>query len=336
MNLIKKFYKETFFYVFIVFIYYTIFCIVIFSIMFISFKDKNKFTSWPIEDLQRAYYMQGFRNIWQNTSCAISDNNLIYKPKNGECFFDNLEFDTKLNFSQEGRHVPARLAPVNKNINSIVILGDSFAMGWGVNDQETFANILQEKIQRPIYNLGVSSYGTHREILRLLYSGLLESSDTIFIQYCDNDLEENLQMSKTNYDKEKMINKFNRVANKHKKNTSYKSLEMLIHTIYRAPKVFFRGKKQYFTTHDFNNHIKAFKDTLLIYNSEFKEKKIIVFYINAYGNKFENFPYGQDASFKNLFFYDLHLESKLFYSIDGHLNPEGHKVVANKLLTLVR
>ncbi|MFP5462523.1 MAG: CidA/LrgA family protein, partial [Gammaproteobacteria bacterium] len=44
----------------------------------------------------------------------------------------------------------------------IVVIGDSHAMGWGANDEETFAAQLQALSGRPVYNLGVASYGTAR------------------------------------------------------------------------------------------------------------------------------------------------------------------------------
>ena len=47
---------------------------------------------------------------------------------------------------------------------SILVLGDSIAMGWGVNDYETFSYLLEKNLKMKVYNLGVSSYGTIREI----------------------------------------------------------------------------------------------------------------------------------------------------------------------------
>lgn len=335
MNLIEKISIKAFFYAFISFIYYTIFCVVLFILMFYAFSTKKIFTEWPLDKLQKSYYMEGFQNIWQNSSCAVSDNALIYKPAIGECLFENLEFSTKLNFDDEGRHVPARGKLTNQNVKSIIVLGDSFAMGWGVNDSDTFANFLQEKIKRPIYNLGVSSYGTYREINRLIKSTLLNSSDTIIIQYCDNDLEENLKMSQPYYDRQKSIEKAKLIIDKSKKNSFFKNLKILVHTIYRAPKAFL-FKKISSSGGNFNDHVKVFKKIIGTYNAELKNKKIIVFYTNSHGIKFENFPNGQDKDFKNLFFYDLNLQSTLFYKVDGHLTVNGHHEVANKLLKLIK
>ena len=49
---------------------------------------------------------------------------------------NNLKFD---DFGRFSNH------PSNDN-NGIVVLGDSHAMGWGVNDDETFSSILENKI----------------------------------------------------------------------------------------------------------------------------------------------------------------------------------------------
>ena len=77
------------------------------------------------------------------------------------------------------------------------MLGDSHAMDLGVNDADTFANVLQKTTGRPVYNLAVSSYGTYREVKRLLQSGLIKDVDTIIIQYCNNDRNEKTEKTST-------------------------------------------------------------------------------------------------------------------------------------------
>ena len=47
-------------------------------------------------------------------------------------------------------------------------------MGWGVNDDETFSSILEKKINRPVFNLAVSGYGTVRQLMRLEKTNLLD------------------------------------------------------------------------------------------------------------------------------------------------------------------
>ena len=64
-------------------------------------------------------------------------------------------------------------------------------MGWGVNDNETFPFLLEKNIKKKVYNLGVSSYGTIREIKKMILSGYFKNSKTIIIQYHPNDIFEN-------------------------------------------------------------------------------------------------------------------------------------------------
>ena len=73
---------------------------------------------------------------------------------------------------------------------SIVFLGDSFTMGWGVSQTESFPSLIEKATGQRALNAGISSYGTAREIK------LLERVDTsnlkyLVIQYCLNDDEEN-------------------------------------------------------------------------------------------------------------------------------------------------
>ena len=144
-----------------------------------------------LRDFQRDFYFdRGLRTIWQTQKdCVQPDERLIYVPRIGSCRFTNAEFDTSLHFDIEGRLRNSMSEKLSEA--GIALLGDSYAMGWGVNDSETFANVLQDELKRPVYNLAVSSYGTMRELLRLEQSGLIDQVDTILIQYAANDVGEN-------------------------------------------------------------------------------------------------------------------------------------------------
>ena len=174
----------------LIFFYFviTIFLYVLSSILLIN----KKVIDFPlIRDYQRNFYHQlGYRKIWQTQKeCVEFDSNLIFRPAIGKCIFKNIEFSTELNFNMNGRITKNNLI---ENNNGIAILGDSHAMGWGVNDEETFAALLENKINKKVYNLAVSGYATKRELERLQTSNLIEKIDTIIIQYCNNDYHENL------------------------------------------------------------------------------------------------------------------------------------------------
>ena len=148
----------------------------------------------PFVSSQRLYYfgrhLGGYRNIWQyQTDCVEVDDKMIYQPKMGVCNFENIEFKTRLTFGSNGRETSFGF---DSEIPAIAVLGDSHAMGWGVNDDETFSAQLQKLTNRRVLNLAVSSYATERELGRLFMLVKANNIDTVIIQYCDNDLAANL------------------------------------------------------------------------------------------------------------------------------------------------
>jgi lysophospholipase L1-like esterase len=118
--------------------------------------------------------------------CARYDARVTYLLRPGRCRFDGVEFDTALNANSFG----LRDDEESLTRPEIIVLGDSYAMGHGVEDQEAFPQVLERLLGRKVLNAGVSSFGTARELMLLR---LLDTSAArvIVIQYCYNDLEEN-------------------------------------------------------------------------------------------------------------------------------------------------
>jgi hypothetical protein len=73
---------------------------------------------------------------------------------------------------------------------SILILGDSQAWGYGVNDDETFAHFLQEMLgdEAAVFNAGVLGYGTDQELLLLRRVGRLIRPRVVIVAVHLNDL----------------------------------------------------------------------------------------------------------------------------------------------------
>lgn len=77
----------------------------------------------------------------------------------------------------------------------IFTLGDSFTFGWGVSDDETWSARLADRLQTPVYNLGVHDSSPVEEVRRLRM--LLESTPAMFhpqhvcwLLFEGNDLED--------------------------------------------------------------------------------------------------------------------------------------------------
>lgn len=76
-------------------------------------------------------------------------------------------------------------------IYRVVVLGDSVALGHGVEDSETFSAVLERKLSevRPaeVINMGVSGFGTAEELIQLQHVGLGYQPDLVVLTYFQND-----------------------------------------------------------------------------------------------------------------------------------------------------
>lgn len=141
----------------------------------------------PLVGVLRQYYGEyGRRIIHAIPACARYDPGLLYTLRPGECLFANREFETRVSVNSLG----VRDDEASLDGPEIVALGDSYAMGWGVAQEETFARRIERATGRKVLNAGVASYGTARA------SKLLDRVDatrlkTLIVQYNFTDVGEN-------------------------------------------------------------------------------------------------------------------------------------------------
>jgi lysophospholipase L1-like esterase len=279
-----------------------------------------------IVSTQKSLYRRGMvnANSWLGIpGCITPDPDLIYKPSNGTCKFDDIEFKTTLHFTDEGRNTGPK-----PEGTGIAVIGDSHAMGWGVNDNETFSAYLQTLSGRPVYNLGVASYGTARELIRLEKSGVLDKVDTVIIQYCNNDLSENLKFATAS--KQELHDKVFAAAPKNPPQPN--RLGFIARGYGLALAAPFRSLSESLRRKSFTPHYGPLIQTLAQHGDTLKGKRVIVFYSNAYGQKYRNFPSGPDASMPYVNFFDLGMTPSDHHKLDNHLTPQGHRKVAERLL----
>ncbi len=75
----------------------------------------------------------------------------------------------------------------------VVVIGDSFAFGWGVRDDETYAAHLAQRFpEAEVVNLGVGGYGTDQMLLMLTEEGLRYEPDLFVIGIISADTERNV------------------------------------------------------------------------------------------------------------------------------------------------
>ncbi|MCX8037600.1 MAG: SGNH/GDSL hydrolase family protein [Candidatus Sumerlaeia bacterium] len=86
------------------------------------------------------------------------------------------------------------LIPFDDVSEKIVVLGDSFAFGYGVEDDETFSARLERNLggRYRVVNLGNGGWGLTHQIVRYLTFGAKYHPKIVILQFCKNDPEDNL------------------------------------------------------------------------------------------------------------------------------------------------
>jgi lysophospholipase L1-like esterase len=287
----------------------------------------------PILPAYRLYYQSSDRNIIQVTDCAQYDSGLFYILKAGTCEFRNREFDVQNSINSAGlRDDEASLASPE-----IVVLGDSYAMGWGVNQDEAFPQVLEKISQQRVLNAGISSYGTAREVT--LFNRLTRSSiKTIFLQYHANDFEENTSFIENHYTlpirKESTYDSLRFHINKREDYFPFKHLYGVTKAASR--KLFHPAPAP---VSDLEAASKML-DVLTHLNIDKTKVRIIVFKLDDYDRIDDGFIHAVDSLANTEPYQDWNLStvslSGLFteddyFVLDDHINASGHRKIAHKL-----
>lgn len=137
----------------------------------------------------KARYMRT-RNIFHEQDNIRFDENLGCMPgPNLAVSFHNREYDTKIYTNSSG----FRDDEESLKDPDILILGDSFGFGWGVNNNQTCERILENSCNARVLNMSVPAYGTTQQFLllrRWALSNKLSNKVAIFL-FCKNDLRDN-------------------------------------------------------------------------------------------------------------------------------------------------
>lgn len=289
----------------------------------------------------REYYARVDRKVIQYLpECGRYDEGLTYTLKPGTCRFHNREFDVEYRINSAGvRDDEASLAAPD-----IIVLGDSHAMGWGVKQEQTYADLIEQQTGMKVLNAAIASYGTVRELK------MLSRLDTahlkyVILQYTDNDALENREylqhgntlpiMPRAAYD---------RLVADHVKSTRY-----------------FFGKHSWWTLSTlFGKLVPAasaaqappdpkaeeadlFLNVLLHSPVDLSHVKVMVMEINSYAGNSPVFlnklgekiaATAAPAWIRNLILLDLSRDLGVdkYFKLDEHMTADGYRVVADRLV----
>jgi hypothetical protein len=104
--------------------------------------------------------------------------------------FTHRDFSTEVVINSRGlraRKYPLARGPKRR----MLVLGDSFGWGFGVNARERFSEILEDAHPDwEVINASVSAYGTDQEYLFFKERGIAFRPDVVLVLFCENDFDD--------------------------------------------------------------------------------------------------------------------------------------------------
>lgn len=271
--------------------------------------------------------------------CAQYDSVLFYTLKPGVSHFKSYEFDNLYNVNSKGY----RDTEEDLKAPKILFLGDSFTMGWGVDQDKNFASIFESKSGLKTLNTGISSYGTARE----LYNFNKIDSDSlklIVIQFHDTDLLENNHFKNTGKLGTKTKQDFDYQVNENEKIKKYYPFKHLKTAIidfitFEAP-IGELNKINSPLTGEYQKYPSYLSDFYsIIEKIRVKYSGPIIYtYVGSFytdSKVIDSFKkYSTEKNIKDIYFVTMtnELTTKEYFFFDDHINPLGHQKVAEKLL----
>lgn len=99
--------------------------------------------------------------------------------------------------SADGLRDAIHVRPKPPGVFRVVVLGDSIAFGYGVEQEEAFPQLLEQRLARlapdsgiEVVNLGVGGYNAYNEEKLLEGVGRSYEPDLVLVQFCINDLND--------------------------------------------------------------------------------------------------------------------------------------------------
>jgi len=110
-----------------------------------------------------------------------------------EGIFETAQFRTTVKINQKGLRDRDHSYKRTFDAQRILIVGDSFAWGYGVEETQRFSQDLERSMNVEVINAGVSGYSTDQELLWLKNEGIKYDPDLVILVFAGNDIGDNHQ-----------------------------------------------------------------------------------------------------------------------------------------------
>jgi hypothetical protein len=290
----------------------------------------------------RRLYLAHDRNLIQAMPCCAQfDPQLFYTLRPGRFHFENREFDDEFDVNSLGlRDTEAALRDPQ-----VVVLGDSYAMGWGVRQDETMAKRIEGATGLRALNAGIAGYGTVRE-LRLLDRIETAALRYLVIQYCDDDILETRPFFNHDdvlevRDQRQYRQDVRRAERRKRYWPGRRTYEFVHDVLFPTPEPEFKRASP-------EDHARYFANALLYAGrTDLSHVRVVVFEIRQDRTVDGAFalalrreiasekypPFVRDMTVLDL---TSRLKPEHYYDLDDHLRPEGQRVVAAAVSEAIR
>ena len=283
-------------------------------------------------------YFQYLRNIPSfQMGLGKYDPDLFYTLQPGNSVNANLEYSNHYQVNSQG----TRDDETSLNFPEIIMLGDSHTMGWGVEQEETFANLLERKTKKKVLNTGIVSYGTAREYL-MFQKLKTDSCQTIIWQYCSNDMRENQSFLENG--NQLKISSEREYQFRYKRNFLQSNyypfkycFETFAHQIRKAKK----RKKQEIPSLELSNQVDNFFNIVRLLQEDFKGE-IIIFNLESFETTDKYYlafrKYVEEHHLEKIHLIDFSkiLNEDDYFIIDDHINVSGHQKVSEAIFRKIQ
>lgn len=123
-----------------------------------------------------------------------------------EGIFETPQFRTAVHINENGLRDRPHSYERQDETERVLVLGDSFAWGYGVEELERFSQLLEKSLDVEVINAGVSGYSTDQELLWYRSEGIKYETDLVIVVVAGNDVGDNeQQLVNTIYYKPKFV-----------------------------------------------------------------------------------------------------------------------------------
>ncbi len=296
-----------------------------------------------LREIARELYMLDRNMIQFESAAAIWRPDFGYTLRPGRFQFRNTEFETSYDVNRLG----VRDDEFSLEGPNIVVIGDSFAQGWGVEQSETFASVLEGLSGLKVLNTAIASYGTAREF-RLLRSVDLSQARYLIIQFCNNDYFENAAFEREGpeFATQSEAGYRNSVARYERGKQYFPGRYTVALLSARIGRVDPGDAPESPAPDDpaaLRRQAALFVDVMLGSRVDLSNLKIIVFELNAYNRypglfttaltDFVNHHDTLPVSLRTMRIVDLASETApdQWFRLDDHINTAGHRFLAQRL-----